>query len=142
MPSRWRRGTAGPGSGWSSRPSRGSGGSDREVARQRELAQMEGGVPDALPQGVTGGDLVRRARAPERLRRHEPPVELRGSERGKRRADLTRELLYGGDEGDGVGAGDGKLRRPVALDLPAAPEPERVHARPPQHLAGDRGEAG
>src|SRR2546427_12868309 len=116
MPSRWRRDTAARISAWSSRPSRGSGGSDREVARQPELAQMERGVPDALHQGVTAGDLVRRARAPERLRRHETPGELRGSERGKRRADLTRELLYGGDEGGGGGAGGGQIRPPGALD--------------------------
>src|SRR5437870_12675932 len=102
MPSRWRRDTAARISAWSSRPSRGSGGSDREVARQPELAQMEGGVPDALHQGVTAGDLVRRARAPERLRRHEPPVEFRGSERGNARADPTRGPPDGGDGGDGA----------------------------------------
>src|SRR2546427_12982807 len=104
MPSRWRRDTAARISAWSSRPSRGSGGSDREVARQPELAQMEGGVPDALHQGVTAGDLVRRAPAPERLPRHEPPGELPGAQRGKSRADLTREELYGGAGGAGVGA--------------------------------------
>src|SRR5438132_11589363 len=105
MPSRWRRDTAARISAWSSRPSRGSGGSDREVARQPELAQMEGGVSDALHQGVTAGDLVRLPRAPERLRRHEPPVELRGSERGERRRDLACELPDGGAEWDGRGAG-------------------------------------
>src|SRR5207247_10885448 len=104
MPSRWRRDTAARISVWSSRPSRGSGGSDREVARQPELAQMERGVPDALHQGVTAGGLGRRARAPERLRRDEPPGELRGSQRGERRADLPRALLYGVAEGDGGGA--------------------------------------
>src|SRR2546422_3274446 len=107
MPSRWRRDTAARISAWSSRPSRGSGGSDREVARQPELAQMEGGVPDALHQGVTAGDLVRRAPAPQRLRRPEPPGELPGAERGKRPADLTPELLYGGGGGGRRRARDG-----------------------------------
>src|SRR3989442_8712376 len=103
MPSRWRRDTAARISVWSSRPSRASGGSDREVARQPELAQMERGVPDALHQGVTAGDLVRRARAPERLRRDETPGELPGAQRGQRPADLPREPLYRGEEGDGGG---------------------------------------
>src|SRR2546422_3014931 len=107
-PSLWRRDTAARISAWSSRPSRGSGGSDREVARQPELAQMERGVPDALHQGVTAGDLVRRAPAPQRLRRDQTPGELPGAPRGKRPADLPRELLYGGGAGDGGGAAEGE----------------------------------
>src|SRR5436190_23904936 len=99
MPSRWRRDTAARISVWSSRPSRGSGGSDREVARQPELAQMERGVPDALHQGVTAGDLVRRARAPESLRGAEPPVEARGSQRGGRGADVAVGVVDGGGGG-------------------------------------------
>src|SRR2546425_8097044 len=101
MPSRWRRDTAARISAWSSRPSRGSGGSDREVARQPELAQMEGGVPDALHQGVTAGDLVRRGPGPQRLWRDETPGGRRGAPRGERRAALTRERRYRGDEGGG-----------------------------------------
>src|SRR2546422_8512518 len=96
MPSRWRRDTAARISAWSSRPSRGSGGSDREVARQPELAQMEGGVADALHQGVTAGDLLRRGPAPQRLRRGPPPGGLPGGARGERPARLTRGALYGG----------------------------------------------
>src|SRR2546425_9509269 len=121
MPSRWRRDTAARISAWSSRPSRGSGGSDREVARQPELAQMEGGVPDALHQGVTAGDLVRRARAPERLRRAGTPGGLPGGERGERRADFPRGVLYGGGEGGGGGAGGGQNPPPGARRPPAAP---------------------
>ena len=89
-------------------------------------------------QGVAAGDLVRRPRAPERLRRHEPSVELRGREGGERRRDLAREPSDGGDERADVGAGGGELRRPVALDLAAAPEAERIHARGAHHVAGDR----
>src|SRR2546427_4496253 len=103
MPSRWRRDTAARISAWSSRPSRGSGGSDREVARQPELAQMEGGVPDALHQGVTAGDLVRRGRAPQRLRRDETPGGVPGARRGKRPAGLPRGPPDGGGEGGGGG---------------------------------------
>src|SRR3989442_11490389 len=121
MPSRWRRDTAARISVWSSRPSRASGGSDREVARQPELAQMERGVPDALHQGVTAGDLVRRGPAPERLRRHEPPGEPPGAPRGERRADFAPEVVYRGDEGDGGGGGDGKPRPPGAPRPPAPP---------------------
>src|SRR2546427_7918674 len=128
MPSRWRRDTAARISAWSSRPSRGSGGSDREVARQPELAQMEGGVPDALHQGVTAGDLVRRARAPERFRRPEPPVELPGAQRGQRRADLTPELLYRGREGGGGGARGRQTPPPGAPHPPAPPRTPRGHA--------------
>src|SRR2546422_11682730 len=107
-PSLWRRDTAARISAWSSRPSRGSGGSDREVARQPELAQMERGVPDALHQGVTAGDLVRRAPAPERLRRPETPGGPPGARRGQRRPGPPPGLPYGGEEGGGRGAGDGE----------------------------------
>src|SRR5437899_12921827 len=104
MPSRWRRDTAARISVWSSRPSRGSGGSDREVARQPELAQMEGGVPDALHQGVTAGDRVRVARAAVRWREQEAAGQVPGAERGRRDAQLAGDLRDGGDEGGGVGA--------------------------------------
>src|SRR2546422_1257056 len=111
-PSLWRRDTAARISAWSSRPSRGSGGSDREVARQPELAQMERGVPDALHQGVTAGDLVRRGRGPERLRGRETPGELRGGQRGGRPPGLAGEVP-GGRGGGGCGGGrDGALPRP------------------------------
>src|SRR2546427_8403595 len=103
MPSRWRRDTAARISVWSSRPSRGSGGSDREVARQPELAQMEGGVPDAFHQGVTAGDLVRRAPAPQRLRRDGPPGEPPGVQPGERPAELTAELAVSGGDGGRAG---------------------------------------
>src|SRR2546422_10050385 len=103
-PSLWRRDTAARISAWSSRPSRGSGGSDREVARQPELAQMERGVPDALHQGVTAGDLVRRAPAPQRLRRDEPPGALPGAPPGERRPDSPGGAPGGGDERGGGGA--------------------------------------
>src|SRR2546425_5591951 len=122
MPARWRGDAAARISVWSSRPSRASGGSDREVARQPELAQMERGVPDALHQGVTAGDLVRRAPAPKRLRRHQTPGELPGARRGKGPPDFTRELLYGGGEGGGAGAGDGKPPPPAPPDPPAPPQ--------------------
>src|SRR2546422_3829394 len=120
MPSRWRRDTAARISAWSSRPSRGSGGSDREVARQPELAQMEGGVPDALHQGVTAGDLVRRAPGPERLRRDEPPGELPGAERGEGRAGLTRGVLDGGGGGGGGKNGRGHGLNPSTASNPFA----------------------
>src|SRR2546426_6831253 len=106
MPSRWRRDTAARISVWSSRPSRASGGSDREVARQPELAQMERGVPDALHQGVTAGDLMRRGRAPERLQRAKTPGPPPGDKRGDGRAAIPPEPADSGAEGDGAGARD------------------------------------
>src|SRR2546427_11920856 len=101
MPSRWRRDTAARISVWSSRPSRGSGGSDREVARQPELAQMERGVPDALHQGVTAGELAGRAPAPERLPGDRTPVGPPGAPPGGRPRALGSELSEGGDQRGG-----------------------------------------
>src|SRR3989442_15833455 len=114
MPSRWRRDTAARISVWSSRPSRASGGSDREVARQPELAQMERGVPDALHQGVTAGELVRRGPAPQRLRGAQPPGRRPGGPRGERPPELPPGAAYRGGGGGRGGARGGEPPPPAA----------------------------
>src|SRR2546428_13425432 len=98
-PPRWRRDTAARISAWSCKRSRGSGGADGEIARQPKLAEMERRVPDALDESVAPGDLMRLPRAPELLRRQDPPVELCRRQGGARHGYLPRQLLEMGDEG-------------------------------------------